>query len=153
MIGLRQETGVLEEPVHQHPVTLPSEKNCANREWYFRASAEFSSLLIGSELEQILQYTADVETHAHNLCVLWMTDPFPRDLFVQEAVSIIERSDAVEDNVGTLKNTVVRFLHAGKPDEKKMPRSRRVRRRIVRRRSAPVLHENQYHRQQGEGIS
>ena len=122
-------------------------------EWYFRASALYSELLINSELERIFQYTADVDTHAHNLAALWMTDPFPRDLFVKEAVSIIERSDAIEDNVGTLKNTVVRFLHTGKPDERKMPRSRRVRRRIVRRRSAPVLHENQYHRQQGEGIS
>jgi hypothetical protein len=153
MIGLRQETGVLEEPVHQHPATLLSDKNYANREWYFRASAEFSSILIGSEIEQILQYTTDVETHVHNLCVLWMTDPFPRDLFVQEAVCIIERSDAIEGNVGTLKNTVVRFLHTGKSDERMMSRSRKVRRRIVRRRCTPVIPENQDHRQQGEGIS
>ena len=121
-------------------------------EWYFRASALYSELLINSELERILQYTADVDTHAHNLAALWMTDPFPRDLFIQEAVRIVERSDAVEEHVTTLKNTVIRFMHAGNPDETKMPKSRRTRRRIVRRQSAPALPENQDPGQQGGGV-
>ena len=133
----------------QQSVGLPTE----SREWYFRVSAEYSSLLIGSELERIFQYTADVDTHAHNLGILWMTEPFPQDLFIQEAVSIIEQSDAIEDNVATLKNTVVRFMHASKSDDGKMPRFRRGQRRIVRRRSAPVHHEDQDHGQQGGGMS
>ena len=132
----------------QQSAGLPTE----SREWYFRVSAEFSSLLVGSELERIFQYTADVDTHAHNLGILWMTDPFPQNLFIQEAVSIIERSDAIEDNVATLKNTVVRFMHAGKSDEGKIPRSRRGRRRIVRKRSASVHHEDQEPRQQSGGV-
>ena len=121
-------------------------------EWYFRASVEYSSLLVGSELERIFQYTANVDTHAHNLGILWMTEPFPQDLFIREAVSIIEQSDAIEDNVATLKNTVVRFMHAGKSDNGKMPRSRRNRRRVVRRRSAPINPEDQDPEQQGGGM-
>ena len=117
-----------------------------SHEWYLRASAEFSTLLISCELERILQYATDVNTHAHNLGVLWLTDPFPLDQFVQEAVSIIERSDAIEDNVTTLKNTVVRFLHANKPDNGKWIRSRKSRRRIVRKRSLPVILKDQGNR-------
>jgi len=132
----------------QQSAGLPTE----SREWYFRVSAEYSSLLVGSELERIFQYTANVDTHAHNLGILWMTEPFPQDLFIQEAVSIIEQSDAIEDNVATLKNTVVRFMHAGKSDNGKMPRSRRGRRRIVRRRSAPVHPKDQDPGQQGGGM-
>jgi len=129
-------------------VGLPTE----SREWYLRVSAEYSSLLVGSELERIFQYTANVDTHAHNLGILWMTEPFPQDLFIREAVSIIEQSDAIEDNVATLKNTVVRFMHAGKSDNGKMPRSRRSRRRVVRRRSAPINPEDQDPEQQGGGM-
>ena len=121
-------------------------------EWYFRASALYSELLINSELERIFQYTADVDTHAHNLAALWMTDPFPRDLFIRESVSIIERSDAVEEQVTTLRNTVVRFMHAGNPDATKRLGSRRTRRRIVRRQTAPALPENQDPGQQGGGM-
>ena len=127
---------------------LPTE----SREWYLRVSAEYSSLLVGSELERIFQYTANVDTHAHNLGRLWMTEPFPQDLFIREAVNIIEQSDAIEDNVATLKNTVVRFMHACKSDNGKMPRSRRVRRRIVRRRSATVHPEDQDPGRQGGGM-
>ena len=127
---------------------LPTE----SREWYFRVSAEYSSLLVGSELERIFQYTANVDTHAHNLGILWMTEPFPQDLFIQEAVSIIEQSDAIEDNVTTLKNTVVRFMHACKLDNGKMPLSRRGRRRSMRRRSAPVHPEDKDPDQQGGGM-
>ena len=120
-------------------------------EWYFRASALYSELLINSELERIFQYTADVDTHAHNLAALWMTDPFPRDLFIQEAVRIVERSDAVEEQVTTLKNTVIRFMHAGNPDQKKRPGSRRGGRHGLRRPSARVPPENQDAGQQGGG--
>ena len=122
-------------------------------EWYFRASALYSELLINSELERIFQYTADVDTHAHNLAALWMTDPFPRDLFIQEAVRIVERSDAVEEHVTTLKNTIVRFMHAGNPDQKKRPGSRRGRRHGNQRRVTPRLPENQNPGQQGGGTS
>jgi hypothetical protein len=122
-------------------------------EWYFRASVEYSSLLVGSELERIFQYTANVNTHAHNLVILWMTEPFPQDLFIQEAVSIIEQSDAIEDNVTTLKNTVVRFMHTCKSGDCKTARSHRCRRRIVRRRSAPLRLENQDPKMQGGGVS
>ena len=123
-----------------------------SREWYFRVSAEYSSLLVGSELERIFQYTTNVDTHAHNLGILWMTEPFSQDQFIREAVSIIEQSDAIEDNVATLKNTVVRFMHASKSDDGKIPRSRRSRRRVVRRRSAPIHLEDQDPGQQGGGM-
>jgi len=132
----------------QQSAGLPTE----SREWYFRVSAEYSSLLVGSELERIFQYTANVDTHAHNLGILWMTEPFPQDLFIREAVSIIEQSDAIEDNVATLKNTVVRFMHACKSDEGKVTRSRRGRQRIVRRRSAPVHSDDQDPGKQGGGM-
>ena len=121
-------------------------------EWYFRASAIYSEILISSELERLFQYTADVDTHAHNLAVLWMTDPFPRDLFIREAASIVERSEAIENNVTTLRNTVVRFMHAGNSDEKKRTASHRGRRRIVRKQSAPALPENKDPGQQGGGM-
>jgi hypothetical protein len=133
---------------YQQSAGLPTE----SREWYFRVSAEYSSLLIGSELGRIFQYTTNVDTHAHNLGILWMTEPFPQDLFIREAVSIIEQSDAIEDNVATLKNTVVRFMHACKSDNGKMPRSRKGRRRIVRRRSAPVHQEDHGPDRQGGGM-
>ena len=121
-------------------------------EWYFRASALYSELLINSELERIFQYTADVDTHAHNLAALWMTDPFPRDLFIQEAVRIVEQSDAVEEQVTTLKNTVVRFMHAGNPDRKKRPGSRRGKRHGHQRRATLRIPENQNPGQQGGGM-
>ena len=132
----------------QQPAGIP----IGSPEWYFRASALYSELLINSELERIFQYTADIDTHEHNLAALWMTDPFPRDLFIQQAVSIVERSDAVEEHVTTLKNTVVRFMHAGNPDQKKRPGSRRGRRHGHQRRAAPRIPENQNPGQQGGGM-
>ena len=131
----------------QQPAGIP----IGSPEWYFRASALYSELLINSELERIFQYTADVDTHAHNLAALWMTDPFPRDLFIQEAVRIVERSDAVEEQVTTLKNTIVRFMHAGNPDEKNVSRSRKRRRHHPGRRSTPITPPNQDPGQQDGG--
>lgn len=124
-------------------VRQPAAIQAGSPEWYFRASAIYSELLISSELERIFQYTADVDTHAHNLGVLWMTDPFPRELFIREARSIVERSGAVEEQVTALRNTVVRFMHAGNPDVRKRPQSRKSRRRVQWRRSAPVFIEDQ----------
>ena len=138
MEGEGDAAAVLAEGGQQQPAGIQA----GSPEWYFRASAIYSSLLISGELERIFQYTADVDTHAHNLAVLWMTDPFPRDLFIREAVSIIERSEALENNVTALRNTVVRFMHAGNPDERKRPGSRRGRRRVMRRRSAPAFMED-----------
>ena len=112
-----------------------------SRQWYLQASAEYSSLLISDEIERIMQYAEDADIHARNLGVLWQTDPFLQDQFVQVAANIIEQSDAVEDNVAILKNTVVRFVHAYKTRGKNRTRSHKVhkcilRRRVVRRRSA-----------------
>jgi hypothetical protein len=120
-----------------------------SREWYFRVSGEYFSILISDELDCFIQYVEDVETHARNLCTLWMTDPFQQDEFVEKAVKIIERSDSIEDNVGMLKNSVIRFMHADRPDWQSMTRPNRVRRcivrrRMVRRRISPVFPENQY---------
>jgi hypothetical protein len=133
----------IEEGKDQQSSHLQTESH----EWYLRASAEYSTLLISSELERIMQYAADVDTQAQNLGVLWMTDPFPLDQFIQEAVNIIERSDAIEDNVATLKNTVVRFLHASKQAEENVTRSRTSRRRMVRKGSLPLLKDHSDGRQ------
>ena len=148
MEGEGEVAAVQAEGEQQQPVSIQP----GSPEWYFRASAIYSSLIISGGLDQIYQYTADVDAHAHNLAVLWMTDPFPRDQFIQQAVSIIERSEALENNVTTLRNTVVRFLHSGNSDEMKRLGSRRGRRRVLRRQSAPALPEDQDPGQQDGGI-
>jgi len=126
-------------------------------QWYLQASAEYSSLLVSKEIERIMQYAADADTHARNLSVLWMTDPFPQDQFVQEAVNIVEQSEAAEDNVAKLKNTVVRFVHAHKTGREKITRTRRihkciVRRRVMRRRTPHFLSGNKNPKQQDGGM-
>jgi hypothetical protein len=112
------------------------------REWYFRASAEFSSCVVSRELERIIRYVTDTDTHAHNLGVLWMTDPFSPEVFIREAGTLADKSDEIEETVARLKDTVIRFVHASMPDDGKKTRSPGRRRRIVRRRSAPGFTRN-----------
>ncbi|WAC05124.1 MAG: hypothetical protein OS112_00420 [Methanoregula sp.] len=118
-----------------------------SREWYFRASAGFSSLVINHELERIITYALDVDTHAHNLGVLWKNEPFPTERFFQEAARIVERSDLVEENVVALKNAVVRFVRAGQPAQEHASRlscrSHRSRWRVSHRYMAPALREGE----------
>ena len=127
-------------------MTVADGDNKLSREWYFRASAGFSSLVISDELERIITYALDVDTHAHNLGVLWMKEPFPQDQFFQEAARIVERSDMVEENIIALKNAVVRFVRAGQPIREHKSRlscrSRRSGRRVLQRYSAPAPHED-----------
>jgi len=85
-------------------------------ERYLQASAEFAALVMGSELTKIAQYAADAETRANNLGTLWLQDPYQREAFIREAEAIVEESDGIGDRVTTLKNTVVRFVRAARPE-------------------------------------
>lgn len=121
--------------------------NKISREWYFRASAGFSSLVMTEELERIITYALDVDTHAHNLGVLWKKEPFPTERFFQEAAGIVERSDLVEENVVALKNAVVRFVRAGQPASEhtsRLPcRSHRSRWRVSHQYRVPAPYEGE----------
>lgn len=122
-----------------------------SREWYFRASAEFSACVASRELERIMKYTVETDTHAHNLAVLWMTDPFPEDIFVREAQCIVDTSKETGEIVDVLKDTAIRFVHATMPDDEKKPGTPGSRRRIVHRRTATGSARNHESRQRGRG--
>ena len=84
--------------------------------WYVQASAEFSTLITGRELARIGQYAADAECRANTLRDLFTQDPFPEEEFVAAATAIIEESEGIDDHIATLKNTVVRFVRAARPE-------------------------------------
>jgi hypothetical protein len=103
-----------------------------NKAWYRDASGAFTSLLIGSETGRIAQYAAEVEARAHALEGLWLQEPFRKDTFLEEAAAIVGLSDEIEENVATLKNTVVRFMRARNPDPVLRKRGLHKRRRMGR---------------------
>lgn len=112
---------------------MPEEKGArTGTEWYVDASAAFSSLLIESEIARIARSTAEVESRAHNLGVLWMQVPFQKEVFIEEAASIVRQSEEIGENVATLKNTVVRFMRARNPERPVQVRRIGKRRRIGR---------------------